>query len=107
MLLCKLLIAFTLAFPGTYQGEFDITAYSYHEGGGENYQTASGETPVPYYTVAATKEYPFGTKLYIEGVGKVCVQDRGAFPQGVLDLHVGYDYPEEWGRQKKKVWIVN
>lgn len=87
-------------------GTYEVTAYSYHEGGGENYETASGEDPVPYYTVAATKDFAFGEKLYIEGVGEVCVQDRGAFPQGVIDLHIGYDDPVPWGRQERRIWRV-
>ena len=89
-----------------YVGTYNVTAYSYTEGGGENYYTAGGYEPEPWYTVAATEEFDLGTILYIEDVGEVQVQDRGAFPEGVIDLHVGYMDPEEWGVQKKDVYIV-
>ena len=39
--------------------------------------TASGAPVVPGVTVAAGKEFPFGTELYIKGIGKRIVQDRG------------------------------
>lgn len=89
-----------------YVGVYQITAYSYEEGGGENYFTAGGYTPTPWYTVATTDEFELGTILYIEDIGEVQVQDRGAFPEGVIDLHVGHMDPEEWGVQQKKVYIV-
>ena len=87
-------------------GVYTISAYSYNEGGGENYFTAGGYTPVPYYTVAAGEQFDLGTVLYIEGVGEVQVQDRGDFPDTWIDLHVGYDDPEEWGLQEREVWII-
>ena len=40
-----------------YVGDYRVTAYAYYEGGGENYSTASGATPVPYYTVATGSEF--------------------------------------------------
>lgn len=85
-------------------GVYEVTAYSYSEGGGENYKTASGAVPVPYSTVAATSDIPYGTVLYIEGVGEVVVQDRGRISRGVIDLHIGHDNPAKWGRKKLKVW---
>lgn len=97
---------FDVSAPKEYIGEFEITAYSYSEGYGENYQTASGETPEPYYTVAVDPAViPLGTTLYIEGVGEVKAQDTGGAVKGnVIDLHVGGDNPKEWGRQIKKVY---
>lgn len=51
--------------------------------------TASGEPAVPGVTVAAGKELPFGTELYIKGIGKRIVQDRGAvISRGRIDIAV-------------------
>ena len=82
-----------------YIGTYEVTAYNYAEGNGENYETAYRYEPEPYYTVAA-KGFNPGTILFVEGVGKVQVQDTGSFPDNVIDLHVGYDDPEAWGRQE-------
>lgn len=87
-------------------GSYIISAYSYEEGGGENYYTAGGWTPVPYYTVAASEEFDLGTVLYIDGIGEVQVQDRGAFSPDRIDLHIGHDDPETFGLQERAVYIV-
>lgn len=92
----------TLDYLGTYQ----ITAYSYEEGGGENYYTAGGYEPIPWYTCAAPYDVPMGTILYIEDFGEFQVQDRGAFPSYIIDVHVGYDDPDVIGLQEKDVYIV-
>lgn len=91
----------------TYVGEYRVTAYNYYEGGGENYFTAGGWTPVPYYTIAAPEAFDLGTVLFIEGVGEVQVQDRGAFPDDRLDIHIGYDPIETWDDKVRAVYIVN
>jgi 3D (Asp-Asp-Asp) domain-containing protein len=102
----SLMMAVSVNMPDMeYVGTYEVTAYSYHEGNGENYATAYGYEPEPYYTVAA-KGFEPGTFLFVEGVGRVQVQDTGAFPENVIDLHIGYDNPDEWGRQERKVWIV-
>ena len=49
--------------------------------------TASGNTPIPWYTVAAGYSYPFGTVLYIEGFGYFEVMDRGV-SDGWADIFV-------------------
>lgn len=85
-------------------GTYTISAYSYSEGYGENYQTAGGYVPKPYYTVATTLEYPIGTKLFIDEIGIVQVQDRGNFPLNRIDLHVGHDNPESFGLQNRRVY---
>ena len=89
-------------------GTFKITAYSYAEGGGENYQTAGGYTPSPYYTVAVDPNViPIGTVFYIEGIGKVQAQDTGSAINGnTIDLHVGYDNCDSFGVQYKKVYRI-
>lgn len=87
-------------------GEFEITAYGYSEGYGENYQTATGAEPVPYYTVAVDPDIiPLGTVLYIDGIGEVKAQDTGGAVKGnVIDLHIGYDDCDKFGRQVHTVY---
>lgn len=89
-----------------YVGDYRVTAYAYYEGGGENYSTASGATPVPYYTVATGEEFPFGTVLYIEDIGYVEVQDRGGFDAGIIDLHIGDTPMSEFDDRVRAVYIV-
>lgn len=89
-----------------YVGDYRVTAYAYYEGGGENYATASGATPVPYYTVATGEEFDFGTVLYIEGIGEVEVQDRGGFDEGIIDLHIGWDSMESFEDRTRAVYII-
>lgn len=89
-----------------YAGDYRVTAYAYYEGGEENYFTASGATPVPYYTVATGEEFPFGTILYIEGIGYVEVQDRGGFGEGIIDLHIGDTPMSEFEDTTRAVYIV-
>ena len=90
-----------------YVGDYRVTAYAYYEGGGENYSTASGATPVPYYTVATGDEFDFGTILYIEGIGEVEVQDRGGFDAGIIDLHIGNDPMESFEDTTRAVYVVH
>lgn len=89
-----------------YVGDYRVTAYAYYEGGEENYYTASGATPVPYYTVATGDEFDFGTVLYIEGIGYVEVQDRGGFGDGIIDLHIGDTPMSEFEDRTRAVYIV-
>ena len=90
-----------------YVGDYRVTAYAYYEGGTENYYTASGATPVPYYTVATGDEFDFGTVLYIEGIGEVQVQDRGGFGPGIIDLHIGYDSMDSFEDTTRAVYVVH
>ena len=94
-----------------YIGEITITAYCCekypHICGGGN--TASGTPPIPYLTcsVANTDKIPFGTVLYIEGVGIRVAQDTGAFDESKLDVAVKtHKEAEKWKTGKRKVWIV-
>lgn len=104
--LTALLISASLLAGMTYVGDYRVTAYAFYEGGGENYYTASGAEPVPYYTVATNDEFEFGTILYIEDIGIVEVQDRGNFQEGIIDLHIGYDSMESFEDRYRKVYIV-
>lgn len=90
-----------------YVGDYRVTAYAYYEGGGENYYTAGGYEPVPYYTVATGDEFDLGTVLYIEGIGEVQVQDRGGFGPGIIDLHIGYDSMDSFEDRTRAVYIVH
>ena len=71
--------------------------------------TASGAPVVPGVTVAAGKEFPFGTELYIKGIGKRIVQDRGgAIGKGRLDIAVKTQAEAiRFGRRRVLVKILN
>ena len=70
--------------------------------------TASGDRPIPGQTVAADKSIPFGTKVWIEGIGIRTVNDRGgAIKRGRLDLCMETrNEALQFGRQKRKVIIL-
>lgn len=91
-----------------YLGKFRITAYSYSEGYGENFRTASGKKPRPYYTVAVDpRVIPLGTKLYIKGIGVVQAQDTGGAVKGkVIDVHIGYGNCNKFGVKHLKVYKI-
>ena len=71
--------------------------------------TASGVKATEGVTVAMDKSMPFGTKIYIDGVGERIVQDRGGAIKGNrIDLY--FDSHQEalnFGRQTKQVTILN
>lgn len=48
--------------------------------------TASGTQATVGRTCAAPKNIPFGTKLYIDGIGERIVEDRGGFADNVIDV---------------------
>ena len=72
--------------------------------------TASGSRAKERITVAAdTRKLPFGTKIYIDGVGERIVQDRGGAIKGNR-IDVYFDTHQEalnFGRQTKQVTILN
>lgn len=91
----------------TYIGDMTISAYSIDEGNGENKTTASGNEPKAYKTIATSNEFPFGTHLYIEGIGECVVEDRGGelIQSGErIDLFIGEDNPEDFGLKERKVY---
>ncbi len=76
---------------------------------GDSRITASGAPVVPGVTVAAGKELPFGTELYIKGIGKRIVQDRGAaIGRGCIDIAVQTQAEAfQFGRRRALVKMLN
>jgi 3D (Asp-Asp-Asp) domain-containing protein len=69
--------------------------------------TASGDKVVPGETAAAGPNIPFGTKIYVEGLGWRTVNDRGRLV-GPNDIDLAAATKEEsieFGRQKRLVII--
>lgn len=91
-----------------YLGAMEITAYNVYEGGGENLSTASGMEPVAWHTCAAPSWIPFGTVLYVDGIGELVVADRGggSVEGGRIDVFVGTDPCESIGLAVRDVYIV-
>lgn len=76
--------------------------------GKSNGITASGIKAVEGVTVAMNKSIPFGTKVYIDGVGERIVQDRGGAIKGNrIDLYFdSHQKALNFGRQTKEVTIM-
>lgn len=91
--------------------EYVITAYCHCVKccGKSDGITASGVKAIEGITVAMDKSMPFGTKIYIDGIGERIVQDRGgAIKNNRIDLY--FDSHQEalnFGRQTKQVTILN
>ena len=70
--------------------------------------TASGVKAVEGITVAADKSIPFGTKIYIDGIGERIVQDRGgAINENHIDLFFSdHQSALNFGRQTREVFII-
>ena len=102
-------------FSAVYLGEFNCTAYCSEQyehicGTGDGI-TASGAPITADLTVAADQSLlPFGTVIYIEGVGVRVVQDKGSGVQGKhLDVAVPGSHSDavNWaGYGTHKVWIL-
>lgn len=97
-----------------YAGEFRLTGYCPCTkccGAGAKGITASGARATEGITVAAdTRRFPFGTRLYIEGVGERVVQDRGGAIKGNrLDVFVsthGKAFNAALNQRAAKVWVL-
>ena len=91
-----------------YIGEYTVFAYCpcVKCCGKTNKVTASGTIATEGRTVACN--LPFGTKIYIEGIGERIVEDRGGgIKDGMIDLF--YNTHEEalqHGIKRLKVWVV-
>ena len=99
-------------FPDAKETSMVVTAYApldpaAIEGmcySGDPTVTASGEAPVPGETVAAA--LPFGTLLYIEGIGLRRVNDRGV-PSGCIDVVTETrSQALKLGRSRRRVLIL-
>ena len=91
-----------------YLGEWTISFYCNCEaccGQWSGGATASGTMPEAWWT-AATSDLPFGTTLYVDGLGAFEVQDRGT-EYGWLDVFVSsHDEALANGLQSHSVYIV-
>ncbi len=71
--------------------------------------TASGRPTQPNISIAAPKDIPFGTWMWIEGIGLRRVDDRGKAIKG-NKIDICFHTKKEalqWGRRKVRVaWIV-
>ena len=86
-----------------YMGCYEITAYEW-----TGNPCANGNYPSEGYTVACNS-LPFGTVVYIEGIGYRTVEDRGAtwHSDQWIDLYLGdVSSCYQFGRQYLDVWIV-
>lgn len=87
----------------------EVTAYSvtYEDCGKIDGITASGDE-IHEGVVASDPSIPFGTRLWIEGIGEVVVKDRGGAIHGdILDLYISDPKEaEKFGRQKRKVFFL-
>lgn len=107
--------------PTTQAKKFNVSAYTLREqecsrGATDPLYgtTASGARVIEWYTVAASRDIPFGTRLYIPyfkdkpNHGIFVVQDRGgAITKGHLDIYMK-DLPAalKFGRQKLDVYVL-
>lgn len=76
----------------TYLGPYRITGYTpgcVHCCGNNKGITASTAPAIIGRTIATTKDFDFGTMLYIKGYGFYIVEDRGAFGSGIIDMAAG------------------
>lgn len=94
--------------------EFEVTMYtSGYESTGKNpnhpaYNITSSGTQARHGVIAAGRMYPFGTKIYLEGLGTFVVEDRGgAIKNDSIDIWTDdLNYAYKFGRRKMKGWIV-
>ena len=93
-----------------YIGKYKITYYCACEQccGKTDGITASGVKVKEGVTVAADTSLPFGTKLYIQGIGWRTVQDRGGSIKGNrLDIYISsHNDPMPYNVKNLDVWVV-
>lgn len=89
---------------GEYMGVWRVTAYA-----ATGNVCASGAWPTMGHTIAHNS-LPFGTRLYIEGVGERVVEDRGPASLGEAwcDVYMGDTATcIQWGDQQRNVWVLS
>lgn len=87
----------------TYMGTWRVTAYAY-----TGSACANGNFPEVGYTIACNS-LPFGTEVYIDGVGFRTVEDRGPTWLGDqwCDLYLGNTSEcVAWGDRYLDVWVI-
>lgn len=94
-----------------YSGEFKVSYYCACKQccGKTDGITASGVKAEEGITVAAdTSMFPFGTKIYIVGIGERTVQDKGGAIKGnKIDVYVkSHDRIPKVGVHNASVWVV-
>jgi hypothetical protein len=67
--------------------------------------TASGEQAIPGETCAMSRDVPYGTMVYVEGLGVYRVNDRGV-GRGVVDIAAATDAECYAITRKARVWIL-
>jgi hypothetical protein len=67
--------------------------------------TASGEPAIPGETCAMSRDVPFGTLIYIDGLGTYRVNDRGV-GKGVVDIAAATNAECYKITRKAQVWIL-
>lgn len=94
---------------GTYTiTHYCIENYPHICNDGESLKTASGQAPIPYYTVAADKSIPFGTKLVIDSKEFEVMDRGGAITTKRIDIAVQtHAETMELGKVQKQVYLVN
>ena len=91
-----------------YLGVYTVTgydAYCKHCCARADGITASGAVVTEGYTVAMCRDFPFGTKVYIEDLGIFEVQDRGVGP-GKIDIALGSHKECYAVTGRYKVWVI-
>lgn len=92
----------------TYLGTWTITAYCGCPeccGSWSGSPTASGAWPLEGWTVACGS-LPFGSIVYIEGLGTRCVEDRGVYGDWIDVYFEGHDAADSFGMQSLEVYLV-
>ena len=86
-------------------GAFTVVAYYK---GGNGLLTATGTTCKANRTVAVDpKVIPYGTHIWIEGLGERVAEDCGGFRGKVLDVFFNTRSDcYEWGKRTRKVWVM-
>ncbi len=111
-----LLAIFLFLAPPAHANEYTVTAYAPLDPAavrgmcysGDPHITASGKRTDTKRTVAAPRHIPFGTWLFIEGVGLRRVDDRGGRIKGKrIDLCLPTRREAlRWGRRKARVFFL-
>ena len=86
-----------------YMGTYQITAYEW-----TGNPCANGNYPEEGYT-AACNSLPFGTVVYIDGIGYRTIEDRGAdwHSDQWIDVYMGDEWTcNQFGVQYLDVWVV-